>query len=372
MKKKLMIIFGTRPEAIKLAPIILKCKEGISLDIRICITGQHNEMLRQVLDFFKIIPDYDIHIMKSNQSLFDITIDILRGLEKVLLTEKPDLIIIQGDATSAFVGALAAFYLKIPIAHVEAGLRSFHKYAPFPEEINRILISHMTDYHFAPTMKAKENLLKEGIDREKIYVVGNTVIDTLYITLRMLKNQETSFSNVFHYIDSEKPLILVTSHRRENFGKPLKSICEALKEIANKNSVEIIYPVHLNPNVRRTVFDLLKGHSNIHLISPLDYPQFVWLMKKSYLILTDSGGIQEEAPSLGKPILVLREVTERVEGMETGNCKVIGTNRKRIVEETMRLLWDKKEYEKMSKIKSPYGDGKSSDRILNILKEVLY
>jgi len=369
---KMITIFGTRPEAIKMAPLILKAKEGLPFDVRICVTGQHNEMLDQVLDFFRIKPDYDINIMKHNQSLFDITTDILKGLEKVLLTEKPDLVMVQGDATSAFVGALAAFYMKIPIAHIEAGLRSFNKHAPFPEEINRVLVSHIADYHFAPTARAKENLLNEGIKEDRVYVVGNTVIDALYLTLDMIKNEEDRFSNDFDYLDPEKHLLLVTCHRRESFGEPFRNICLALKEIAEDNNVEIVYPVHLNPNVREPVFEILNGRPNIHLIHPLDYPHLVWLMKKSYLILTDSGGIQEEAPSLGKPVLVMREVTERIEGVEAGTCKVIGTSREKIVEETLRLLTDDEEYSRMARAINPYGDGKSSDRILNIIKGVLY
>lgn len=370
-KRKFLTIFGTRPEAIKLAPLILKKKEQFPFDILVCITGQHNEMLRQVLEFFKITPDYNINIMKYNQSLFDITIETLKGLEEILSNENPDLVIVQGDATSAFIGALASFYFKIPIAHVEAGLRSSNKYSPFPEEINRVLISHLADYHFSPTLKAKENLLKEGINPEKIFVVGNTVIDALYITLEIIKTQESYFSKNFQYINLERPLILVTCHRRESFGNPLIEICKALKEIAEWNNVEIVYPVHLNPNVRKIAIDILNGHPNIHLIPPLDYPHFIWLMKHSYFIITDSGGIQEEAPSLGKPILVVREVTERLEGMESGNCKVIGTNRTRIVEETKLLLEDHKEYEKMSKVNNPYGDGKASERILNILMNTI-
>ena len=354
-----------------MAPLIRKAKEGLPFDVRICVTGQHNEMLDQVLKFFRIKPHYNINIMKHNQSLFDINIDILRGLEKVLSAEKPNLVMVQGDATSAFVGALAAFYMKIPVAHMEAGLRSFNKYAPFPEESNRVLVSHIADYHFAPTARAKENLLEEGIKEDRIYVVGNTVIDALYLTLDMIKNEEDLFSNYFDYLDPEKRLLLVTCHRRESFGEPFRNICLALRDIAEDNKVEIVYPVHLNPNVREPVFEILKGHNNIHLIEPLGYPYLVWLMRKSYLILTDSGGIQEEAPSLGKPVLVMRDVTERIEGIEAGTCKLVGTSRKKIVDETLRLLTDFGEYERMAKSVNPYGDGKSSDGILRIIKGVL-
>lgn len=354
-----------------MAPLILKAKEGLPFDVRICVTGQHNEMLNQVLDFFRIKPDYDINIMKPNQSLFDISADILRGLEKVLLTEKPDLVMVQGDATSAFVGALAAFYRKVPVAHIEAGLRSFDKYAPFPEEINRALVSKIADYHFAPTTRAQANLHREGVKEESIFIVGNTVIDALYLALDFIQRDENKFFNHFSYLDMEKPILLVTCHRRESFGEPFKNICLALKEIAENNEVEIVYPVHLNPNVKKPVFEMLHGHENIHLIDPLAYPYLVWLMKRSYLILTDSGGIQEEAPGLGKPVLVMRGVTERIEGVETGTCKVIGTSRERIVEETLRLLTDAQEYTRMSRAINPYGDGKSCDRILNIIKDAL-
>jgi UDP-N-acetylglucosamine 2-epimerase (non-hydrolysing) len=369
--KKILTIFGTRPEAIKMAPLILKAKEEQSFDVRICVTGQHDEMLDQVLDFFRIKPDYDIDVMRHNQSLFDVTTNILRGLEKVLLTEKPSFVMVQGDATSAFVGALATFYMKIPIVHIEAGLRSFSKYAPFPEEINRVFVSHIADYHFAPTLRAKDNLIREGIYEDRVYVVGNTVIDALYLTLDMIKNDEDHFSHYFDYLDPEKRVILVTCHRRESFGEPFRNICLALRDIAEENNVEMIYPVHLNPNVRKPVFDILNGPKNIHLIDPLDYPHLVWLMRKSYLILTDSGGIQEEAPSLGKPVLVLRDVTERTEGIEAGACRLVGTRKEKIVNETFRLLTDFSEYEKMAKAVNPYGDGRSSEKILKILSNIV-
>ena len=353
-----------------MAPLIIKAKEDLSFDIRICVTGQHGEMLGQVLEFFRIKPDYDLHVMRHNQSLFDITKNILSGLENVLITERPDLVMLQGDTTSAFIGALAAFYMKIPIAHVEAGLRSFNKYAPFPEEVNRVFVSHVADYHFAPTLKAKDNLIREGIDEGRVYVVGNTVIDALYLTLLMIKNDEEHFSHCFDYLDPEERIVLVTCHRRESFGESFRNICLALRDIANGNNVQIIYPVHLNPNVRKPVLEILNGAKNIHLIDPLGYPQFVWLMGKSYLILTDSGGIQEEAPSLGKPVLVLRDVTERSEGIEAGTCRLVGTRREKIVDETLRVLSDVGEYEKMAKSLNPYGDGKSSQKILKILSDV--
>ncbi|MGA2467889.1 MAG: UDP-N-acetylglucosamine 2-epimerase (non-hydrolyzing) [Thermodesulfobacteriota bacterium] len=368
---RVMTIFGTRPEAIKLAPVILKAQRDESFDIRVCVTGQHDEMLKQVLDFFGITPDHDLEIMQPNQSLYDVTADIVKALENVIVSEDPSLVLVQGDTTTAFVGTLCAFYKKVPIAHIEAGLRSHNKYSPFPEEINRVLVGQIADYHFAPTVRAKENLLREGVKEDRVYVVGNTVIDALYLTLDKIKDQENGLSKYFDFLDQDKRLILVTGHRRESFGEPLRNICMALRKIAEDNHVEIVYPVHLNPNVRKLVFEILNGPKNVHLIDPLDYPHLIWLMKRSYLIITDSGGIQEEAPGLGKPVLVIRDVTERVEGIEAGTCKLVGTRREKIVDETFRLLSDFREYERMAKAVNPYGDGKSSDRILSIIKGVL-
>jgi UDP-N-acetylglucosamine 2-epimerase (non-hydrolysing) len=372
MAMKILFIFGTRPEAIKLAPVIKEFQKSREFNTRICVTAQHREMLDQVLSFFNIKPDYDLNIMKPNQSLFDITANILKSLKPVLEKEKPDMIFVQGDTTTAFVGALAGFYKKIKVAHVEAGLRSHNKYSPFPEEINRVLVGHLADYHFAPTQRAKENLYKENI-KKNVYVVGNTVIDALYLGLEIIKEQgEEKYYRYFDFIDFTKKIILVTGHRRESFGKPFENICYALKEIAdNYEDVEIVYPVHLNPNVREPVNRILKGIKNIHLIEPLEYPYLIWLMSKVYLILTDSGGIQEEAPSLGKPVLVIREVTERIEGIEAGTAKLVGTNKNRIVKEVSKLLEDVDEYNKIAKAINPYGDGKASLRILNILRNLM-
>ncbi len=368
---KVLFVFGTRPEAIKLAPLIKEFKKEKDFNIKICVTAQHREMLDQVLNFFKIKPDYDLNLMKPNQSIYDITVNTLKGLEKVLDDFTPNLIFVQGDTTTAFVGALAGFYKKIKVAHVEAGLRSFNKYSPFPEEMNRVLIGHLSDYHFAPTEKAKKNLYNEGI-KENIWVVGNTVIDALFLGLEIIrKENEEKYYQFFNFLDFSKKIILVTGHRRESFGKPFENICYALKEIARRQDVEIVYPVHLNPNVRKQVNRILKGIENIHLIEPLEYPYLIWLMSNSYLILTDSGGIQEEAPSLGKPVLVMREVTERIEGIETGIAKLVGTNKDKIVNETINLLESKEEYEKMAKAVNPYGDGKASKRILEIISERL-
>ena len=371
--KKILFIFGTRPEAIKLVSLIKEFqKYPQEFEVKVCVTAQHREMLDQVLTFFKIIPNFDLNLMKPNQSLFKLTANIIEHLENVLTQYYPDLIFVQGDTTTAFAGALAGFYKKIKIAHIEAGLRSHNKYSPFPEEINRVLVGHLADYHFAPTEKAKENLYKEGI-RENIWVVGNTVIDALFLGLEIIKEQgEESYYNYFHFVDFSKKIILVTGHRRESFGEPFRNICFALKEIADSfENVEIVYPVHLNPNVRKPVFEILKNHPRIHLIEPLEYPYLIWLMSKSYLVLTDSGGIQEEAPSLGKPVLVMREVTERIEGIKAGTAKLVGTNRNKIVYETARLIENVDEYNKMSNAVNPYGDGKSSIRIRKIIEEML-
>lgn len=364
---KFLFIFGTRPEAIKLAPLILKLKEVG--EVNVCVTGQHREMLDQVLDFFSIVPDYDLNIMAKNQSLFTITAKSLKLLDSVIAESMPDMIIVQGDTTTALVGALAGYYKRIKVAHVEAGLRSFNKFSPFPEEINRILAGHIADLHFAPTRKARENLLRENIPDETIFVVGNTVIDALFMGLDIVKRDEKPFCAYFDFVDFSKKVILVTGHRRESFGKPFENICNALKEIAGAD-VEIVYPVHLNPVVRKHVYAILRGIENIHLIEPLSYPHLIWLMRKCYLILTDSGGIQEEAPSLGKPVLVIRDVTERTEGIEEGTARLVGTDRKEIVK-SVRALFDKREYSKMAKARNPYGDGKASVRIAGILKKSL-
>ena len=352
-----------------MAPLIIKAKEKGIFDVRICVTGQHSEMLYQVLNFFNIKPDHDINVMTHDQSLFDISADILKSLKNILAREKPDIILVQGDTTTAFMGALAGYYQQTPVAHIEAGLRSHNKFSPFPEEVNRVLVGHVADYHFAPTQKARENLIAEGIDEGNIHIVGNTVIDALLLTLNTVKKQEHIYSNHFKWLDPEKRLILVTGHRRESFGEPFMNICCAFKDIAKNNNVEIVYPVHLNPNIKKPVFDILDGIDRIHLIEPLPYPYLIWLMEKSNLILTDSGGIQEEAPSLGKPVLVMRDVTERVEGITAGTCKLIGTNENSIVNETTSLLTDSSEYDRMAKSSNPYGDGKSSEKILNIIKE---
>jgi UDP-N-acetylglucosamine 2-epimerase (non-hydrolysing) len=368
---RILFFFGTRPEAIKLVPLIRELRRHTRhFDVRVCVSGQHREMLDQVLSFFEIKPDFDLDIMKVNQDLFGITAGCLMGIRKAIRSTRPDWLFVQGDTTTTFAGALAAFYEGVKVAHVEAGLRSFNKHAPFPEEINRVLTTRLADAHFAPTRRAKENLLREGVSEERIHMVGNTGIDALFLCLERLKGRKIGRSGPFRSIDFKKKMIIVTGHRRESFGESFEQICFALKEIAREGGVEVVYPVHLNPNVREPVFRILKGVPNIHLIEPLDYPSFVWLLNRSYLVLTDSGGVQEEAPSLGKPVLVMREVTERREGIDAGTAKLVGTERGKIVRETVKLLRDRGEYGRMARAVNPYGDGKTSGRIVSILKHL--
>ncbi|MEN3009613.1 MAG: UDP-N-acetylglucosamine 2-epimerase (non-hydrolyzing) [Candidatus Bipolaricaulaceae bacterium] len=368
---KVLTVFGTRPEAIKLAPVILELKRHPKVISRVCITAQHREMLDPFLRFFNINPDYDLNIMQPNQTLFDITARALYGLRDVLENESPDIVLVQGDTTTAFAAALAAFYLKIPIGHVEAGLRTSDKYQPFPEEINRRLISHLADLHFAPTERAKANLLAEGIPPAHVYVTGNTVIDALLFILERTKDQDVLPPELAR-LPPDRKIILVTAHRRENFGKGLDNICIALRRIVQEApEVEIVYPVHLNPNVRAVVLRLLANVERVHLLDPLDYVAFVHLMARSYLILTDSGGIQEEAPTLKKPVLVLRETTERPEVLEVGAAKLVGTDSDKIVSETLCLLRSPQEYNRMTKAGNPFGDGQAAKRIVQTL-DTLY
>lgn len=366
--KKVLIVMGTRPEAIKMAPIVKEMeKYPDTFKPVICVTAQHRNMLDQVLSIFKITPDYDLDIMRNDQNLFDITAKILENMRNVLMKESPDIVLVQGDTTTTFASALSAYYLKIPVGHVEAGLRTFNKYSPFPEEINRHLTTVLADLHFAPTKRSMNNLINEGIKEDKIFITGNTVIDALLMTIK--NNDGYVFKEPECNVEPDKKLILVTAHRRESFGNSFKNICYALKTIADNNlDVKIIYPVHLNPNVRKPVFEILGNHSRIKLIEPMDYEPFVNLMNKAYMILTDSGGIQEEAPSLGKPVMVLRDITERPEAVEAGTAKIIGTDREVIITETQILLDNKEEYEKMAKAINPYGDGRSAERIVAILK----
>lgn len=368
----LLFIFGTRPEAIKLAPLIREFRTRPGFRVLVCVTAQHREMLDQVLTFFEIKPDYDLNIMRSNQTLFDVTVEGLKALEQVMTDSSPDLVFVQGDTTTSFIGALAAYYKKVRIAHIEAGLRSGNKYSPFPEEMNRVLASHLADYHFTPTRQSVGNLERENI-RSHIYKVGNTVIDALFLGLELIgkKNGEV-YEKYFPGIGLDRKIVLITGHRRESFGEPFENICLAIKELAEKNkTVEFIYPVHLNPNVQEPVNRILKNLDNVHLIAPLDYPKFIWLMNKSSIVLTDSGGLQEEAPALGKPILVMREVTERKEGIDAGTAKLVGTDRKLIVDEMTTLLTDEKAYMKMARAVNPYGDGTACRQIAELIERIL-
>lgn len=366
---KILTVLGTRPEAIKLTPVVRAIAEQRDLfEQRVCVTAQHREMLDQVLNVLGIKPDYDLHVMQPGQNLFVLTQNILSALSMLLEREEPDLVVVQGDTTTSFVTSLAAFYLQIPIAHVEAGLRTHNKFAPFPEEMNRVLTGHLADFHFVPTERARKELINEGINMTHIFVVGNTVIDALLMTLEKVRNQQITIPTISPEALNNRRILLVTAHRRENFGEPLRNICQALKTIARRHSdVALIYPVHLNPNVRDPVFRMLSNHSNIHLIDPLHYHEFVWLMDKCYMIITDSGGIQEEATALGKPTLVMREQSERPEAIQAGTVKMVGTDKEKIVEETSRLLSDPIAYQQMSKVSYPFGEGRAAKRIVEIL-----
>lgn len=373
--KKISIIFGTRPEAIKLAPVILELKLNPDFfDINICVTAQHRQMLDQILEVFKIKPNVDLNLMKPNQTLVSLTSEAAVGIDNYLNREKPDLILVQGDTTTVFAASLAAFYNKIKIGHVEAGLRTKDKYSPYPEEINRTLTSHLADIHFAPTNLSKQNLLREGISEKKIFITGNTVIDSLLMAKNIVRDKNVVIPSVpLSLIKSNKDIVLITGHRRENFGDGFQSICKAISQLALEfEDIVFIYPVHLNPNVQKPVFEILGGKSNILLIDPLSYLPFVALMDRAKIILTDSGGVQEEAPSLGKPVLVMRENTERPEAVAVGTVKLVGTNQDSITENVKKLLTDKSEYNKMGNAVNPYGDGLASKRIVNILKNLAY
>ena len=368
--KKLIFIFGTRPEAIKMAPVIMKCKKSMSsLSSINIVTAQHRDMLDDILRLFNIQPEYDLDIMRENQSLEEITVRSLKKLSKIIKCEKPDMILVQGDTTTTFIGALAGFYNKIPIGHIEAGLRTYDKYQPFPEEGNRKLTTALADIHFSPTKRAAENLIREGVPASKIFITGNTVIDAL---LEIISRNFKFKKPLDKIVNNNSNLILVTAHRRENLGEPLNNICLALKEITQTiKNIQILFAVHPNPKVRKIVFNALHHNRDIHLLPPLDYQTFAHIMAKSRLILTDSGGIQEEAPSLGKPVLVLRNKTERPEAVEAGTVKIIGTDARKIDEETTILLENKNEYGRMAKALNPYGDGRASDRIVQIILEKL-
>lgn len=372
--KQILLVFGTRPEAIKMAPLVLKFKEDINFDIKVCVTGQHREMLDQVLNLFEITPDFDLNLMKPNQTLSDITIGVLSGLEQIFHTWKPDIILVHGDTATTFAASLAAYYHKIKVGHVEAGLRTGNIYSPWPEEANRKLTGSLTNYHFAPTLSAKNNLQKENISENDIVVTGNTVIDALLIAKSKIDldtNLRKKFEEKFKFLDHKKRMILVTGHRRENFGQGFLNICQAISDIAKTyQDIQIVYPVHLNPNVQEPVQKILSNVNNIHLIEPQDYLPFIYLLDKSYIILTDSGGIQEEAPSLGKPVLVMRDTTERPEAVEAGTVKLVGTNVNLIKETVHSLLTNQQAYSKMSESHNPYGDGLACHRIVSFLKNI--
>jgi len=372
MKKKIKVlsVIGTRPEAIKMAPVIKELnKYPNDIESVVVSTAQHREMLDQILKVFNIEPDIDLNIMRPNQTLSQITSDVLHGMEKVLREVEPDIMLVQGDTTTIFASSLAAFYCKVPVGHVEAGLRSYDKFNPYPEELNRRLADVLTDYFFAPTDMAKNNLQKEGVPGERIFVTGNTVVDALLYALEV--PYELNINGLDELMLKESRILLVTAHRRENWDQPLANICEAFKELVQRYpDLRIVYPVHLNPNVRRTVHTLLNGIQRIHLIEPVDYLAFIHLMKHSHLILTDSGGIQEEAPSLGKPVLVMRKLTERPEAYHAGVAKIVGTEKDSIIREVSLLLDNDEEYRKMSRMVNPYGDGKSAKRIVDVIMQI--
>lgn len=362
--KKVMLVFGTRPEAIKMCPLVNELKTRSSIDVKVCVTGQHRQMLDSVLNTFNVVPDYDLSIMKDKQTLFDITINILSGIKEVLEKEKPDVVLVHGDTSTTFVTGLACFYLQIPVGHVEAGLRTYNIYSPYPEEFNRQAVGIISKYNFAPTEKSKQNLLNEGKNSESIFVTGNTAIDALKTTVR------EDYTN--EHIDWAKDsrLILITAHRRENLGEPMHSMFRAIRRIIDETpDVKAIYPIHMNPVVRQAADEELSSCDRIRIIEPLDVLDFHNFMARSFLIITDSGGIQEEAPSLGKPVLVMRDTTERPEGIAAGTLKLVGTDENVIYEAFRKLLTDKDEYESMSKASNPYGDGFACKRIADILEQ---
>ncbi|MCX6351411.1 MAG: UDP-N-acetylglucosamine 2-epimerase (non-hydrolyzing) [Bacteroidetes bacterium] len=373
-RKKIILVFGTRPEAIKMAPVYFELQKNSHIyDVKVCLTGQHRTMLEQVMDFFKIPTDFDLSLMKENQSLSDLSASVLTEFSKIIVSEKPDMVLVHGDTTTSSMATLAAYYHKIKIGHVEAGLRTHNKYSPFPEEINRQITGRIADYHFSPTSLAEDNLLSEGIEKNKILVTGNTVIDALHWTVDLIENnsyEDDEIRKVSKIIQADKKLILVTGHRRENFGDGFLNICNAMKALAETHpEIQIIYPVHLNPNVKKPVYEILKDIYNIHLIAPINYPAFVFLMNKSHIILTDSGGVQEEGPSLGKPVLVMRENTERPEAVDAGTVKLVGTNSNSIISSVEELLTDDKLYTQMSTAINPYGDGLASKKIVEFIKD---
>ena len=378
-KKRIMVVFGTRPEAIKMAPLIHTLKaEPNQFELIVCVTSQHRQMLDQVLNIFNIKPDIDLNLMKKNQNLSNLTSLILDKMQKIFTKYQPDIVLVHGDTTTTLATSIAAFYSSIPVGHIEAGLRTYDFKAPFPEEFNRQITGKITKWHFAPTKLSQKNLLSEGVNKSSIKVTGNTVIDALHWILNRAdkdkerrKNIENILNNSLAFNWQNKNFVLVTAHRRENFGDGFSKICSAIKELASKfPKIHFVYPVHLNPNVSKPVNKVLEGFDNIHLIQPLEYEPFVYLLKYSYLVLTDSGGIQEEAPSIGKPVLVMREITERPEAVDAGTVKIVGLNQRRIIDGVSRLLNDKKHYQMMSRAHNPYGDGLACQRIVDVLRTI--
>lgn len=374
--KKILLVFGTRPEAIKMAPLVKALqKDTEHFETRVCVTAQHRQMLDQVLEVFGITPEYDLNIMAPNQDLYDITAKVLLGLREVLKDFRPDTVLVHGDTTTSMAASLAAFYMQIPVGHVEAGLRTYNMLSPWPEEMNRQVTDRICTYYFAPTEQSKVNLLQENIDAKKIFITGNTVIDALLMAVDIIsttagvKEKMAKELQEKGYTVGDREYILVTGHRRENFGDGFLHICKAIKELATLHpEMDIVYPVHLNPNVQKPVYELLSGLSNVYLISPLDYLPFIYAMQHSTLLLTDSGGVQEEAPSLGKPVLVMRDTTERPEAVEAGTVKLVGTNAEAIVSNVTALLLDKEMYKRMSETHNPYGDGQACERIIAALR----
>jgi UDP-N-acetylglucosamine 2-epimerase (non-hydrolysing) len=365
---KVITVIGTRPEAIKLAPVVLELNNRPDIESVVCVTAQHRQMLDQPLELFAIKPDHDLDIMTAGQSLAGVTSKAVEGLDRVFAEEKPDWVLVQGDTTTAFSGALAAFYQRVKVGHVEAGLRTWNKWSPYPEEMNRCLVGQLADYHFAPTERSKNALLREGFDEKNIFTTGNTVIDALLWARTRLDDYEIELPEGLQNKLAGKRVVLVTGHRRESFGEGFINICKAIKQVADDlDDVAFVYPMHMNPNVRAPVNEILQGHDRIHLIEPLTYMPFVWLMNKADLVLTDSGGVQEEAPSLGKPVLVMRNTTERPEGVDAGNARLVGTDLEVIVSSLHELLSDKDAYNAMANKKNPYGDGTSSKQIIDLI-----
>jgi UDP-N-acetylglucosamine 2-epimerase (non-hydrolysing) len=372
MKKKVMVVFGTRPEAIKMAPVVKACKARPELEVKVCVTAQHRQMLDQVMEIFGLTADFDLNVMAPNQTLGDVTCKVLKGMEGVFGQWRPDMILVQGDTTTVMAAALAAFYHKIEVGHVEAGLRTGNVYSPWPEEMNRLIAGCLATQHYAPTPRSRDNLLRENKDPASVFVTGNTVIDALHEAVRIMDADSALAEHLvaqFPFLDPAKRLVLVTGHRRENFGEGFIHICSAIARVAKRDDVQVVYPMHMNPNVRKPVTDILGHLGNVHLIEPLDYLSFLYMMRRSYLIMTDSGGVQEEAPSLGKPVIVMRDTTERPEAVDAGTVILAGTETEAMASAAERLLDDPDFYHRMAHAVNPYGDGLASTRIASILVE---